>query len=76
MHDDERRKRAEARRDRISIRKATLGDHEHDFTPVFGGEAVSLVTLLTAEAWSLSARPLPRTDRRTIPVRFVRGPAE
>lgn len=55
------------------VRKTTLGD-ESDPSPVFGVEAISLVTQLTRSCWALAtaagstAEAVPR-DR--MPVRFV-----
>jgi len=72
MGDDERRARAEARRLRAVLHKATLGAREHDFDPVSGPAALSLVTRLTNESWSLSGLPWPSYSRRDVPVRFLR----
>lgn len=72
MSDDERRARAEERRLRTVLRKGTLGDREHDFDPVFGSAALSLVTRLSEESWALSGLPLPSYSRQEIPCRFVR----
>jgi hypothetical protein len=73
MAERERLRRAEARRTRTILRKATLQRREHDPTPLWGPEAVALVAQLTAESWSLSGRELPSYTRDTIPIRFVPG---
>jgi hypothetical protein len=72
MSDDERKARAEARRLRAVLRKDTLQAREHDFDPVFGSAAVSLLTRLSDESWSLSGLPWPSYARQEVPCRFVR----
>lgn len=72
MSDDDRRARAEARRLSAVLRKGTLQAREHDFDPVSGPAALSLVTRLTDESWSLSGLPWPSYSRREVPLRFVR----
>jgi hypothetical protein len=57
---------------RAILRKGTLGEREHDFDPVFGPAALSLVTRLSDESWSLSGLPWPSYSRQEIPCRFVR----
>jgi hypothetical protein len=69
--DDARRARADARRRRATLRKATLQSVEEDLSPLRGAEALSLVDRLTVECWSLAGRPLPTYRREEIPVRFV-----
>lgn len=55
------------------IRKTSLLAGEHDLSPVRGTEAVSLVTRLTAESWSLSGKEMPAYTRAEIPFRFSPG---
>jgi hypothetical protein len=55
------------------MHRAPLGDVEPDLSPVHGAEAISLVTQLTRESWSLSGRPWPRYARSETPYRFVPG---
>jgi len=55
------------------LRKAALTDVEEDLSPISGADALSLVTLLTRESWSLSGYPFPTYSRGEIPVRFVEG---
>ena len=76
MSDDERTARAEVRRLRAVLRKGTLQVREHDFDPVFGLAAISLLTRLSDESWSLSGRPWPSYSRQEIPCRFVRWTLE
>jgi len=73
MSAEDRRARAEARRGRLSLRKASLGDAEHDFSPVRAEEAISLASALTAESWTVAGREIPRYVRADTPYRFVRG---
>jgi hypothetical protein len=71
---EDRRTRAEARRQRAILRKTTVArEHESDPSPVRGPDAVSLVHRLTLESWSLSGRELPAYSRAHLPIRFVRG---
>jgi hypothetical protein len=46
---------------------------EDDLNPINGPEALSLVTALTKESWTLSGRALPEYTRADIPCRFVPG---
>lgn len=55
------------------LHKTRLQGIERDFSPVRGGEAVSLVHRLTIEGWTLAGRELPAYPRARIPVRFVAG---
>jgi hypothetical protein len=73
MSDTERRQRAEQRRQRAVINRARLGEVEPDLHPIRGVEAISLVTRLTRESWSLSGRPWPEYTRSETPYRFVPG---
>ncbi len=43
------------------------------WSPISGVEALTLVTQMTNEAWSLSGRALPTYTRASIPYRFVPG---
>jgi hypothetical protein len=72
VDDDERRARAAARRLRAVLRKSTLQAREHDFDPIHGPSALSLVTRLTDESWSLSGLPWPSYSRQETPYRFIR----
>ena len=74
MTDAERR--AQARRARMTLRMAHLGDPEVDIAPVFGAEAVSLVHRLTRMSYSLAGHALPVCTRAQIPCRFVRRAAK
>ncbi len=69
--DDSRARRAEERRRRGTLRKTGLARVEVDLAPVRGGEAISLVTRLARESWSLTGRAFPAYPRSQIPVRFV-----
>ena len=69
----ERRARAKARRGAMTLRRGGLQADEHDLSPLSGAEALSLVTRLTREGWSLSGRELPDYARSSIPCRFVPG---
>lgn len=71
MSDMERRLRAEERRRRAVLQRVPLGEVEPDLHPVRGAEAISLVTMLTRESWSLSGRPWPQYPRPATPYRFV-----
>ena len=51
--------RAKARSERMTLRKAHLGEPEADFDPVFGAEAIYLVSRLTRSSYSLAASPTP-----------------
>ena len=73
MEDTGRRARAEERRRRATIRRTRLTLEEADPDVIRGGEAVSLVTRLTRESWSLTGREEPRYARHEIPIRFVPG---
>jgi hypothetical protein len=63
--------RAKARSERITLRKSRLGEPEAELDPVFGAEAISLVSRLTRSSYSLAGRPTPTYTRATIPCRFV-----
>ena len=66
--------RAEARRSRMVIVKARLGD-EVDACPVSGADGVALVARLSAMAWTISGRPLPGPRERPVEVVFTRRPS-
>jgi hypothetical protein len=68
-----RRQRAEERR-RAVMRFVPLEEVEPDLDPIRGEQAISLVTQLTRESWSLSGRPVPTYTRSETPYRFVPGP--
>jgi hypothetical protein len=63
--------RAKARSERMTLRKARLGEPEADLDPVFGADAISLVTRLTRSGYSLAGRPMPTYTRAAIPCRFL-----
>lgn len=73
MKAPDRRTRAQARRGRAVIRKTQLQRVEEDLGEVRGAEAISLVTALTREGWSLSGRREPEYSRAQTPYRFVPG---
>jgi hypothetical protein len=58
----------------VTLRKSRLQVTEEDISPVRGVEAVSLVSRLTREAWSLSGIEAPSYARRETPWRFVPRP--
>ncbi|MGC4088655.1 MAG: hypothetical protein QM756_12305 [Polyangiaceae bacterium] len=64
-------KRAQARRERMTLRKGRLGEPEVDFSPVSGPEALSLVHRLTQTSFSLAGSSQPTYTRAQIPCRFV-----
>lgn len=66
--------RAKARAERMTLRKGRLGEPEADLDPVFGADAISLVSRLTRSSYSLAGRPKPTYTRATIPCRFVPWP--
>ena len=72
MEDDGRRARAESRRGNMVLRRTRLSD-DADAEPVRGEEALSLVTRLTRESWSLAGLEEPAYSRRQIPCRTVPG---
>lgn len=72
--DNERRRRAAQRRNRVVMGRCALGDVEPDLSPVEGAEALSLVTRLTRESWTLSGQPWPSYHRSQTPCRFIPGP--
>jgi hypothetical protein len=75
MDDDDRARaeRAQARARTIHLRlMAQHPGREHDFSPVFGAEAVALAVELSRTAWTLAGRPLPNYRREDIPIRLSR----
>lgn len=71
MEKPDRHKRAELRRHRMVITRCSLEDSGVDPNPTFGAEAISLVTQLTRELWSLSGRSWPDYGRAETPYRFT-----
>jgi hypothetical protein len=76
MDTDDRRQRAEERRQRAILQRVQLGGIEPDLDPIQGIEAISLAARLTRESWSISGRPWPRYRRGETPYRFVPGQPE
>ncbi len=68
-----RQRRAEARRKSATLTKTSLRAEERDSTPIYGAQAITLVTRLSRSSWSLSGRPVPSYPRAQIPIRFVSG---
>jgi hypothetical protein len=64
-------KRAQARRERMTLHKGRLGEAEVDFSPVRGAEAISLLHRLTLASVSLARLSRPTYTRADIPCRFV-----
>jgi len=64
-------KRAQARRERMTLHKGRVGEPEVDFSPVSGAEAISLVHRLTLASFSLAGQSRPTYTRAQIPCRFV-----
>jgi hypothetical protein len=72
--DADRRKRAEARKERAILHKTTLGSQERDLSPVKGAEGIALALQLTRESYALSGQPIPQYTRAETPYRFVPWP--
>lgn len=72
MSAPDRRARALARSQRLTLTRTTLAD-ETDPQPIDGAEAVSLLTRLSLESHRLAQLPEPTYTRAEIPVRFVPG---
>ena len=68
--------RAKSGSERMTLRKARLGEPEADLDPVFGADAISLVSRLTRLSYSLAGRPMPTYARAAIPCRFVPWPEQ
>ena len=60
-----------SRKARATLRRTSLHAPDDGSDAVRGEEALSLVTQLTREGWSLAGLPFPDYDRSSIPVRFV-----
>jgi hypothetical protein len=75
MSGGEREARARVRRETAVLRRTRLQPVESDLHSVGGAAAISLVTRLTEESWSLSGLERPSYRRREIPCRFVPFPA-
>jgi hypothetical protein len=73
MQDTSRQARAEERRKRATLRRTHLSSEEVDPNPIRGDEAISLVTCLTREGWSLAKLEEPTYARHEIPCRCVPG---
>lgn len=69
--DEARLKRAQARRERATLHKSSLAPVELDLDVLGAEDALSLVTKLTAECWSIGGLPLPAYTREETPYRFV-----
>ena len=67
--------RAKFRAQRMTIRKARLGEPDVDLSPISGAEAISLVRRLTQTSYALSGQPWPTYTRAEIPCKFVPWPA-
>ena len=67
----DREARALARRRVTVLRKTRLQETEDDPSPVVGAEAISLVTRLTIESWSIAGLEIPAYSRADTPYRFV-----
>ena len=67
----DREARALARRRVAVLHKTRLQTNEKDLSPVRGAEAISLVTRLTTESWSLAGLEIPSYRRADTPYRFV-----
>ena len=73
MQDNDRQKRAQARRARVILHKARLSATETDLSPIRGVDGMSLVSRLTEESWRLAGLEQPSYRREEIPCRFVPG---
>ncbi|MFC1706407.1 hypothetical protein ACFL59_06220 [Planctomycetota bacterium] len=73
MSEPERRRRAEERWRRMTVRRTHLGAAEPDLKTVRGTAAVSLVSQLTRESWSLGGLAIPSYSRSETAYRFVPG---
>ncbi len=70
---DERRRRAEERRAKMTVRRTSLEAGEEDLNPVFGEDAISLLTQLSRESFQMTGAAMPSYGRDAIPCVFVRG---
>jgi hypothetical protein len=64
-------RRAQTRRERMTLRKTRVGEPEVDLSPTFGAEAISLVYRLTRTSYGLARLPRPEYTRGTMPCKFV-----
>lgn len=71
MSDSDRRRRAEARRARAVLRRATLGTEDAAQEALAGAAAISLAVRLSRWSWSLAGGTRPTYERSAIPCRFV-----
>ncbi len=71
MSQDARRDRANVRRRIAVLHKTRLQVAEKDLSPIQGTEALSLVTRLTIDSWSLGGLELPDYGRAETPYRFL-----
>lgn len=71
MGDTDRQKRAELRRQRITITRCSLEDSDINPNPTFGAEGIRRCAVLSEEAWARSGRPFPNYKRNEIPLRFT-----
>ncbi len=70
-----RRRRAEARRGRVTLRWVRPGDEEPGPLGPFGASGVALTTQLSRWVWELSGRPWPTSiPRDQWSYHFVRDP--
>lgn len=53
------------------LSKTRLEDAELDLNPIVGGAAITLVTQLSRESWSLAGFDYPTYERRDVSIRFV-----
>ena len=60
-------------RSRMTVRVVALGSQEADDVRAGGtvAERIASVAQLTELGWALARRPLPRYDRRSMPVRVT-----
>jgi len=71
VEETNRKKRAELRRQQMTITHCRLEDSDIDPQPIFGAEAISLAAVISRQAWAFSGRPFPSYKRSEIPVRFI-----
>jgi hypothetical protein len=73
MTDFDRTARALARQQRATLRKSTLTADEFDLSPLEGEAALSLVTQLSRESFSLAGQAASDYSRAETPYKFVPG---
>jgi len=71
MEETQRQLRARERAGRMVLRRTELDASEPDQDLIEGEEALSLVSRLTRECWSLSGQVWPQYRRTETPYRFV-----